>query len=146
MWQPQSLSSFRHRGYHRQNAISTTQQQAVQSQRSQGEIKLNLLINFHPLCVGVCFQYSMSAPKSGRHAHNPVLAPDQQVTYRERRRRENKVDPLSPDYVTLSSPFAVHDVTSRGARLAMGAGGQSSRGGDRRRNPNVVQPKGRRKK
>jgi RNA-binding protein NOB1 len=92
-------------------------------------------------------RYPLSAPKSGRHAQNPVLSPDQQVTYRERRQRENKVDPLSQDYVTLPSPFVVHDVTSRGARLAMGTGGRGSRGGEhRRRNPNAVQPKGRRKK
>lgn len=90
-------------------------------------------------------QYPLPVPKSGRHVHNPILAPDQQVTYRERRQRENKVDPLDLDYVAMSSPFSVHDVTSRGARLAMSAGGRG-KGGHYQRNPNSVRPKGQRKK
>ena len=88
-------------------------------------------------------QHPLPIPKSGRHAHNPVLSPDQQVTYKERRRRENKLDPLDRDYVAQSSPFALHDVTSRGVRLGV-AGGRG--GGQQRRNPNAVRPKGRRRK
>ena len=97
------------------------------------------------LTIFPILQYPQSIPKSGRHVHNPVLAPDQLVTHRERRRRGNKVDPLDLDYVAQSSPFSTHDVTSRGARLAMGVG---ARGGSRyqQRNPNAVRPKGRRKK
>ena len=72
-----------------------------------------------------------------------MLSPDQQVTYKERRRRENKLDPLDRDYVAQSSPFALHDVTSRGVRLGV-AGGRG--GGQQRRNPNAVRPKGRRRK
>jgi len=86
-------------------------------------------------------QYSLPLPKGGRHSDIPILAPDQRVTYKERRRRANKLDPLGPDYVTNSSPFAMNDVTSRGANLAFTKGGR----GGRRRNPNQVRPKGKRK-
>ena len=63
--------------------------------------------------------------------------------YRERRRRVNKVDPLDPDYIARSSPFAAHDVTSRGFKVAFAKGGGGRGGG--RRNPNAVGPKGKRK-
>ena len=58
-------------------------------------------------------QYSLPLPKGGRHADNPVPTPDQRVTHRQRRKRMNKVDPLDPDYIAGSSPFARRDVTSR---------------------------------
>ena len=86
-------------------------------------------------------QYSLPLPKGGRHADNPITAPDQRVTYKDRRRRMNKVNPLDPDYVARHSPFTMKDVTSRGAQIAFAKGGR----GGRRKNPNQVKPKGRRK-
>ena len=77
----------------------------------------------------------------GRHANNPMLAPDQRVTTKDRHKRVTRVNPLDPDYVARSSPFAVWDVSSRSARLAFASGGH----GNKRRNPNEVKGKGRRK-
>lgn len=127
-----SSKQFSHKGL-RVGLITFTDSRAISCSRYP-------IINSAPL-----LQYPLPVPKSGRHVHNPILTPDQQVTYRERRRRENKVDPLDLDYVAMSSPFAVHDVTSRGARLAMSAGGRG-KGGYYQRNPNSVRPKGQRKK
>jgi len=104
---------------------------------------MRLLFQVHCITVSIFLflQYSLPLPKGGRHSDIPILAPDQRVTYKERRRRANKLDPLGPDYVTNSSPFAMNDVTSRGANLAFAKGGR----GGRRRNPNQVRPKGKRK-
>ena len=47
----------------------------------------------------VVLQYSLPIPKGGRHAHNPILAPDQRVTQKERRSRTSRINPLDPDYI-----------------------------------------------
>ena len=94
--------------------------------------------------MSLLLQYSLPLPKGGRHHDNPILAPDQRVTYKEQRRRANKVDPLHPDYIANSSPFAMNDVTSRGANLAFARGSRGG-GGGRRKNPNQVKPRGKRK-
>lgn len=102
-------------------------------------------------------QHSIPPPKGGRHANNPVLAPDQKVTYREKRSRGGNINPLHPDYIAQvrdppmtslinlniilqSSPFAMNDVTSRGAQVTF-----KGRGGGGKRNPNAVRPKSKRK-
>lgn len=82
-------------------------------------------------------RYSLPQPKGGRHAHNPVLAPDQKITYKAKRSRQPNVNPLHPDYIAQSSPFAMKDVTSRGAQVLFHEKGRV--GG--RQNPNAVQPK-----
>lgn len=57
-----------------------------------------------PVNVFVClFQYSLPQPKGGRHAHNPVLAPDQKITYKAKRSRQPNVNPLHPDYIAQVS-------------------------------------------
>ena len=86
-------------------------------------------------------QYSLPKPKGGRHANNPITIPDQKVTYCQPKKRASKVDVFSPDYMTLSSPFVAHDVTSRGANMAFTRGSSA-----RPRNPNEVRRKGKRKK
>lgn len=53
--------------------------------------------------------------------------------------KKERVDVFSPEFITRSSPFAFHDVTSRGA-----VGGFNKRHVDSR-NPNVVKRKGKRK-
>lgn len=90
-------------------------------------------------CLAV--QYSLPKPKGGRHANNPFILPDQKVTYCQPKKRASKVDVFSPDYTALSSPFAAHDVTSRGANMAFAKGSLA-----RPRNPNEVRRKGKRKK
>lgn len=85
-------------------------------------------------------QYSLPKPKGGRHANNPFILPDQKVMYCQPKKRASKVDVFSPDYTALSSPFAAHDVTSRGANMAFAKGSLA-----RPRNPNEVRRKGKKK-
>ena len=103
------------------------------------------MIHVASLTVGLPLstQYPLPLPKGGRHSEDLVLAPDQKNTYREPRRRMDKVDPLDPDYIAKKSPFAMTDVNSRGAQITFAKGG--SGGGGRKRNPNQVRPKGRKK-
>lgn len=54
--------------------------------------------------------------------------------------KKDKVDVFSPEFVTRSSPFAFHDVSSRGA-----VGGFNKRHMDSKKNPNIVKRKGKRK-
>ena len=79
--------------------------------------------------------------KGGRHANNPVVVADQRITYCQPRKKGTKVDVFSPDYVSSSSPFAVHDVTSRGANISFSKGSRHVP-----KNPNEVRKKGKRKK
>ncbi|KAL5466830.1 hypothetical protein EMCRGX_G030981 [Ephydatia muelleri] len=87
-------------------------------------------------------RYSLPLPAGGRHANNPILAPDQRVTTKDRHKRVTRISPLDPDYIAQSSPFAMWDVNSRGARLAFASSGGH---GNKRRNPNEVRGKGKRK-
>lgn len=53
------------------------------------------------------------------------------------------VDALDPNFMARSSPFAAHDVTSRGAQIYFARGGR----GGRMKNPNEARKKtGKRKK
>ena len=63
---------------------------------------MNITMTVYLCCT---LQYSLPLPKGGRHAHNPILAPDQRVTQKERRSRANKINPLDPDYVALVSTY-----------------------------------------
>jgi len=85
-------------------------------------------------------QYSLPKPKSGRHANNPITCPDQKLPNQRATSRKEKIDIFSPEFVARSSPFAIHDVTSRGA-----IGGFNKRHIDIRSNPNAVKRKGKRK-
>jgi hypothetical protein len=62
-------------------------------------------------CAG---QYSIPAPKGGRHAHNIILREDQkeykdavQRQQRFERALEKGLDIFSPEYMTQGSPFGV---------------------------------------
>jgi hypothetical protein len=79
--------------------------------------------------------------KGGRHANNPIVVEDQRNTYCQPRKKGTKIDVFSPDYVARSSPFATHDVTSRGANISFGKGSNRLP-----KNPNEVRKKGKRKK
>ena len=58
-------------------------------------------------------------PQGGKHANNPVLFEDQPLPQQRARKSKQAVDVLDPDYVAGSSPFAVHDTTSRAATLGI---------------------------
>ena len=82
----------------------------------------------------------MPKPTGGRHAKNPITCPDQKLpNQRTASVKKEKVDVFSPEFIARSSPFAFHDVTSRGA-----VGGFNKRHVDSR-NPNAVKRKGKRK-
>lgn len=58
-----------------------------------------------------------------------------------RTRKMPKVHALDPDFVALSSPFAAHDVSSRGAQIVFAKGGRTGRS----RNPNEARKRRKRK-
>jgi len=84
-------------------------------------------------------RFSLPLPKGGKNSNNPILCEDQKE-YRRQPTGKSKVkyDPLSADYIALSSPFAPTDVGSRAAEHRFGGkkgfGAQPQRG---RRNPNA---------
>ena len=84
-------------------------------------------------------QYSLPAPKGGKHADNPFLVEDQPMPHNRlsRKARQAGTDVFDPDFMTSGSPFAIKDVTSRSAQLGIGhfSNNSSSKG---RRNPNEV--------
>ncbi len=59
-------------------------------------------------------QYSLPAPKGGKHARNPVLFEDQPLPQnRMSKRATERINPMDPEYIVRESPFASNDVTSR---------------------------------
>lgn len=84
-------------------------------------------------------QFPLPKPSGGRHANNPITCPDQKLTNQRVGTKKEKVDVFSPEFVTRSSPFALHDISSRGA-----VGGFNKRHVDSK-NPNGVKRKGKRK-
>ncbi|XP_065186328.1 RNA-binding protein NOB1-like [Sycon ciliatum] len=89
-------------------------------------------------------QYSLPLPKGGRHAVNPIVNPDQRVSYRPPRSRDAPLNALDPDYVGGGSPFVMNDVTSRGVNIAFRnkSGHATPRApGQRRTNPNASRPR-----
>ena len=87
-------------------------------------------------------QYSQPLPKGGRQPNKPLLSPDQRVTFRLPRSRENKMDPLHPDYIINTSPFCTNDVHSRGVQIAFRHGGIKQIGSASwHRNPNEARKK-----
>lgn len=78
-------------------------------------------------------QYSLPMPRGGKHAVNPILVEDQRVPQnRPSKMALRKVDALSPDYDSLSSPFAMNDVYSRAASLGI----RPNRSKNQKKNPN----------
>ncbi|KAH3769925.1 RNA-binding protein NOB1-like [Dreissena polymorpha] len=91
-------------------------------------------------------QFRLPLPKGGKHVANPILFEDQQVAHnRIGRKARAKQDVFDPDYVVKTSPFVIHDVTSRAAQLGI----NSQRGQVHywdKRNPNEVRKRGCKKK
>lgn len=84
-------------------------------------------------------KYSLPKPQGGKHASNPILTADQPFPHqRPSKKGLQKVDILSGDFVSDSSPFKVNDVTSRAAQL-----GRFSRQAPQwtKRNPNESKKK-----
>jgi len=84
-------------------------------------------------------QYSLPAPRGGKHACNPVLAEDTPLPQQRASKKSlHKMDVLDPDYVAGNSPFTINDITSRASQLGIH--------GYNKRNPNQSRKKqGRRK-
>ena len=70
-------------------------------------------------------KYSLPAPKSGKHANNPILVADQPIPQQRKSKfavQEKKnlnSDKIlnDPDYVNRINPFAINDVYSRGSKI-----------------------------
>ena len=94
------------------------------------------------MSYGPFVQYSLPLPKGGRNSDVHILKEDQAVTWKPpRTRKMPTVHALDPDFLALSSPFAAHDVSSRGAQIVFAKGGRNGR----TRNPNETRKKGKRK-
>ncbi|RDD47122.1 RNA-binding protein NOB1 [Trichoplax sp. H2] len=89
-------------------------------------------------------KYPLPLPKGGRFSNNPILSEDQGTNRLQKPlSQRKKLNVFDPDYIARSSPFLINDVHSRAAKLQFqGAGHQKSR----RKNPNEVVKKGKRKK
>ncbi|EDV29769.1 uncharacterized protein TRIADDRAFT_4055, partial [Trichoplax adhaerens] len=88
-------------------------------------------------------KYPLPLPKGGRFSNNPILSEDQGTNRLQKPlSQRKKLNVFDPDYIARSSPFLINDVHSRAAKLQFqGAGHQKSR----RKNPNEVVKKGKRK-
>lgn len=85
-------------------------------------------------------QFPLPKPSGGRHANNPITCPDQKLpNQRIAGMKKEKIDVFSPEFVTRSSPFAFHDVSSRGAVAGFNKRHMDSK------NPNIVKRKGKQK-
>ncbi|ESO03424.1 hypothetical protein HELRODRAFT_192032 [Helobdella robusta] len=95
-------------------------------------------------------RYSLPMPKGGKYNHDPILCEDQLKTKQRTKKMSKVVDVFDPDYLGLSSPFALNDVTSRATSLGFNKKSRRSDVVDvfdgRRKNPNESRKKtGRRK-
>ena len=86
------------------------------------EISSFSCIHFHKCCNTKCYtfilthQFPLPLPKGGKHANNPQLVEDQPMPQqRMSRKAREKIDILGMDFISGSSPFAIHDTTSRAA-------------------------------
>eukprot|EP00088_Acartia_fossae_P032316 TRINITY_DN3309_c0_g1_i3.p1 TRINITY_DN3309_c0_g1~~TRINITY_DN3309_c0_g1_i3.p1 ORF type:complete len:544 (-),score=139.32 TRINITY_DN3309_c0_g1_i3:445-2076(-) len=86
-------------------------------------------------------KFSLPAPVGGKHGTNPKLCEDQrEAQQRLSKKAVMRNNPLDPDWIAGSSPFATKDVTSKSAMLGLrGEGrGQAQQGGQywAQKNPN----------
>lgn len=59
-------------------------------------------------------------PRGGKHPNYPILSEDQPQAHNfPSKRSQVKNNPLDPDYVCQSSPFAIKDVYSKSANLGI---------------------------
>merc|ERR1719494_1717266 len=64
-------------------------------------------------------KYSLPQPKGGRHVDDVILCADQKMGHKNMPKQKDKVNPLDPDYVVRSSPFAMKDTNSRAFNLGL---------------------------
>lgn len=89
-------------------------------------------------CSLYLLQFSLPAPKGGKHANNPLLFEDQPMP-QQRASKQSKanMNVFDLDYVAGSSPFAVNDVTSRASHFGIHSKHDVSAGAYfNKRNPN----------
>ncbi|CAH2323987.1 RNA-binding NOB1 [Pelobates cultripes] len=85
-------------------------------------------------------RYSLPLPQGGKHATNPLLAPDQHFPQqRLSKKARAKTDVFNPDYIAGTSPFVENDIYSRAANLQIRDGALGA--GRRRVNPNAPRKK-----
>jgi len=90
-----------------------------------GDIKLNMS-GVKPV-TSRGKRFVLPAPKGGKHAVNPQLTEDQHITrMKASRLAGNKTDPLDPNYIAGTNPFAVRDVYSKSSMLGVKPRAQDS--------------------
>ncbi|XP_076470243.1 RNA-binding protein NOB1-like isoform X2 [Babylonia areolata] len=82
-----------------------------------GEGKVRYFFSRRPLNIRG-MKYPLPQPKGGKHTNNPVLFEDQPIP-QQRPRKSKQTDVFDPDYVASSSPFAIHDLSSRAATIGI---------------------------
>ena len=66
------------------------------------------------------FKFSLPTPRGGKHPNYPIIMEHQPVAQNLPSKKSLiKNNPLDPDYLYQTSPFAVKDVHSRAARLGI---------------------------
>lgn len=64
--------------------------------------------------------YSLPAPKGGKHSKNPIVCADQPVPQnRSSKLGRTKTDVLDENYVAETSPFAINDIYTRAGHLGI---------------------------
>lgn len=76
----------------------------------------------------IFFQFSLPMPHGGKHPNYPQLCEDQPMAQNlPPKKTLTKNNPLDPDYVCQSSPFAVNDVYSRASTLGIRSANQNQK-------------------
>lgn len=88
-------------------------------------------------------KFSLPPPKGGKHSNNPILVEDQRMPQqRPSKKSLQKMCIFDENYVARTSPFKIHDLTSRAAQL--GIWGEAKPWN--KRNPNEVGKKFKKKR
>lgn len=65
-------------------------------------------------------KFSLPPPKGGKHSNNPILVEDQRVPQQRATKKSlQKMSIFDDNYIARSSPFKIHDLTSRAAQLGI---------------------------